>query len=177
MKCNSVGTCGVVRGGSFNLAALVFKNGGLNPGDFNESSPVVITVNGRELYSGVLGDDPKYSAGKRGGTLIKSHVDSTTGKTMVDLKIVITGTRAGVNVRIIGKISSHQPPVVADQYLGMNGTINDLLSGDVASIRLGNYYDSTGSAGIAGKATVKNVTKRGQPFTLDTVRIHAVAVP
>jgi hypothetical protein len=177
VKCGSLGVCAVVRTGSFNSSTVAFKGQGVTPGDFNESSAVVLTVNGTQIYSGVLGDDPSYHAGKRSATLIKSHVDSTTGKTIVDLKIVISAGASGANIRVIGKISSHQSALVADQFLGTPQKINEVISGDFASIQLGAFSDATGPVGIVGTSTVKQVTKRGNPFTLDSVRLHSVKVP
>ena len=135
-------------------------------------------VGSNVVYSGTLGDDPKYQSGiSRSAKFTKSHVDPGSGKTVVDVKISLAGSPSGIKVNASGKLSAFQAPLLADQFAGQNGPINSPLPAGTVQVQLGAYTDENSGGLLVGSASVKEVTKNNQPFELDSVKIKAAPAP
>ena len=166
LVCASGSTCTVVRTGKFKISGQVFENENLEASEFNESSVVHVEL-GDLSYDGTLGDDPNYVAGGKSATFVLTSIDSDTGKTLTDVKITLKKGSSGLKISVTGKISDTQSPILADNYIGLTGAINDATS---AFVQVGSHIEDRNVA-ITGTASVKAITKNGQTYNLSSIKI------
>jgi hypothetical protein len=173
LVCTKGSTCTVVRTGTFKVSGEAFEGEDLDPGEFDESSIVVFEI-GDLSYNGTLGDDPKYVAGAKSATFVVSHVDSVTGKTVIDVKITLKPGSSGVKISASGKISDSQSPILADNYAG---TTNSSISTNISAfVQMGAHTDSL-SGTIGGTASIKTMIKNGETNNLSSVKLKSVKAP
>ena len=183
-------SCDVFQSGSFQLTATYnatdlryLNNGSFLPGQSDDStskeSPVMLQF-GSINIQGKLGDDPKYKPGQKNSSwnIVVGHpVCDGSGKckTNADVTVSVKWSKQGVTVTAKGsydmaKDPASAGPVLAGNYLGAPGKIDDAGPDDYFEFDLGDFNGS-GSIRITGKDTV-NTSKNGND--LDTVTITGV---
>ena len=197
-KCQNLGggdiQCEEISDGKLTVSATVRPSdlgasGTVDPSQFDPTTPFDISI-GNFSYSGTLGGDPKYTAGKNKATLLLTgEVCDAGGVCKENVKhghILLSMTKKGLKVSIstltgadaLG--NSYETPIDANNFDGQSsGPVTDALS---ASLDLGDFSYSTDAAGsmvtVVGKVKTKDVvTKDGTDFTLSTVNIVGTVAP
>jgi hypothetical protein len=192
-KCQNLGAgdiqCEEISDGKLAVNATLTPSepgasGTLDSSQLDPTTRFDITI-GNFAYSGTLGEDPKYVAGKDKITFPLTgevcDADGTCKENIEHGHILLSMTKKGLKVSIstltgadaLG--NSYETPIDANNFDGQTtGPVTDALS---ASLDLGDFSYSTDAAGsvvaVNGKVKTKDViAKDGSDFALSQVDIE-----
>lgn len=192
-KCQNLGggdiQCEEISDGKSAVSATIMPSepgasGTLDSSQLDPTTRFDITI-GNFSYSGTLGEDPKYAAGKDKVTLpLTGEVCDADGNCKENVEhghILLSMTKKGLKVSIstltgadaLG--NAYETPIVANEFDGQpTGSVTATLP---ASLDLGEFSYSTDAVGsvvaVTGKVKTKNViTKDGSDFTRSQVDIE-----
>jgi hypothetical protein len=166
-----VEVCGPRGFGRFTIDAKV-SLAGVYINQFNAETLLYINV-GDFTFSGLLGADPNYMAGKRKATIVQSHMETGLSKPVTDLQVGLTWNWKEVRIHITGNPSArYRASVFRNQVVEegiVNGSIQPAISfGDVMGL-----FDVT----VVGNAKKQSITTTNGVVNLFDVKIKGKGVP
>ena len=158
--------------GTFRAKGRVFDTpafGGVNPALFGPTTPVAISVGGFH-FSGVLGDDPKYTPGAKKATFKMYREDVTLGKTILVYRVQLRASPRGLKISVKGFADADEGILAGaflDQTTGMYG--DNTMS---AYIRIGDLEQTAPVLSVL-RVLTKTKVKDGQAYSLSKVVMKA----
>jgi hypothetical protein len=171
---NNVATsCQPFQTGHFKLTVAV-PDSETDPSQFTAATPINIAIGGF-TFTGTLGDDPKYTAGKSVARipLTDQTCDGPDCATFTHGFILLKLTRTGVKMTVSTRTTADvhaSPSAFASNYIDDEaGVISDVVPSAI-SIQVGDHSASTN---LAVSATVKQLTTSalGTEYSLGNVRL------
>lgn len=170
-------SCQPFQSGRFRLEVAVPESE-INASQFGPTTPIHIVI-GDFTFTGTLGDDPRYTAGKSMARirLTDQVCDGLGCTTFTHGVVVLQITKAGLKITISTRTGADvraEPSALAINYINDTpGMISDFLPSS-ASIEVG---DISASTNLAVSATVQQrmTSALGEEFTLGNVKLSAFA--
>ena len=126
---------------------------------------------GSFTFAGVLGNDPKFKAGRRSASFVMGH-ENDSGKFVKDYTVSVRWNKTTFSAAVSGRLSGAQGSVVADRFTGNTGVSTDAtdLTVNFAGLQL------VHSVNLTANTTHKTITKgRGdaaEEFELTKVTVR-----
>jgi hypothetical protein len=182
LLCNTddndvVTSCQPFQSGHFRLV-VAEADPETDPSQFNPTTPVNIVI-GNFTFTGTLGDDPKYTAGKNVARirLTDQVCDGLDCTTFTHGRIVLRTTRTGFKITVSTRTTTDthaEPSALATNYINdQPGMISDFVPSAV-SIQVG---DNSASTNLTVSANVQQrmTSALGTEYALGRVRLSATA--
>jgi len=178
LDCTPGGGCDEFTSGNFTMRGSFFTDVNLVEHEdlLTKETELDITV-GDWNGSVHLGDDPHYRNGKRNATIKLIDSNSCKNKDVTHGTIKFSGSAHRVRITVSTKTGStacdeYELSAIADDHAGETNSFSDTVP---VSMDISNNVDELSTSTdvpVTGRASIKDVTKQGTPYELDTVKVH-----